>query len=59
MRRAVECKCGEHIEAPNDTALLEAFRSHAQEDHPEWGEAELKAYLVANAYDQVLEGAGT
>jgi hypothetical protein len=59
MRRAVECVCGEHIEAQNDSALLDAFRRHAQEDHPDWGEGELKAHLVANAYDQVPEGAST
>jgi hypothetical protein len=59
MRRAVECKCGEHIEAQNDTALLDAFRVHVQEDHPEWGEADIKSHLVANAYDQVPEGART
>jgi hypothetical protein len=56
MRRAVDCKCGEHIEAPNDSALLDAFRRHAEEDHPDWGEGELKVYLVGNAYDQMLEG---
>jgi hypothetical protein len=51
--RGVECVCGEHLEARNDTALLEEYRTHCQADHPEWSEAEIKASVVKNAYDNV------
>jgi hypothetical protein len=49
--RAIECVCGEHLEGRNDTALLEVFRSHCQEDHPDWSEADIKAHFVRDVYD--------
>ena len=57
MQRAVECTCAEHFEARNDSELLEVFRRHAEAEHPEWSEADLKAHLVRNAYDNLREGA--
>jgi len=59
MRRAVDCTCGEHLEAKSDSELLDAFRRHADEDHPEWTEADVKAHLVRFAYDNVPETAQT
>lgn len=53
--RAVECTCGEHLEARNDTALLETYRAHAQAEHPEWSEADIKAHLVRDTYDVPVE----
>jgi len=43
MRRAVDCTCGEHFEARSDSELLDAFRHHSDEDHPDWTEADVKA----------------
>jgi predicted small metal-binding protein len=57
MRRAVDCTCGEHFEARSDSELLDAFRRHADEEHSEWTEADVKAHLVRFAYDNVPEGA--
>jgi len=59
MQRAVDCTCGEHFEARTDSELLDAFRRHADEAHPEWTEADVKAHLVRSAYDNVPEGAQT
>jgi hypothetical protein len=56
MRRAVDCRCADHFEARNDSELLDMFRRHVEAEHPEWGEADIKAHLVSNAYDQVPEG---
>ena len=55
--RAVECKCGEHFEAQTDAALPDLLRRHAEVEHPEWTEADIKAHLVRSAYDHVPEGA--
>jgi hypothetical protein len=59
MRRAVDCTCGEHFEARSDSELLDAFRRHADDEHPEWTEADVKAHLVRFAHDNVAEGAPT
>lgn len=56
MQRAVDCKCGDHFDARNDTELLEVFRRHVEEEHTDWSEADIKAHLVSNAYDQMREG---
>jgi hypothetical protein len=51
--RAVECPCGEHVEARNDEGLLEDMRRHADEQHPDqYSDAELKRILATGAYDQ-------
>jgi hypothetical protein len=57
MNRALECKCGEHLEAANDAALLEELRRHAEVDHPDWSEGDLKV-LAMTAHDQVAERVG-
>ena len=31
--RAVECPCGEHLEARNDSELVERAKQHAGETH--------------------------
>lgn len=50
--RALECPCGEHLEARNDTDLLEAAKRHADEEHPgQYAEADLKVLVDTAAYD--------
>jgi hypothetical protein len=49
--RGLDCVCGEHFEARTDAGLLDELRRHAEQEHPDWDEAELKRVLVANAYD--------
>lgn len=33
--RAIDCGCGEHLEAPDTMALLRATREHVARAHPE------------------------
>jgi hypothetical protein len=50
--RAVECPCGEYLEARNDTELLEAAKEHASEDHEgRYTEGELRVLIDTTAYD--------
>jgi hypothetical protein len=55
--RAIECVCGEHLEGRNDTALLEAFHSHCQEDHPDWSELMTTEYVIEAAWQEMAENA--
>jgi hypothetical protein len=51
--RAVECPCGEHLEARNDEQLLEEARRHSDREHPDqYSEADLKRIVATDAYDQ-------
>jgi hypothetical protein len=56
--RAIECECGEHVDARTDTALLDAFRDHCLAEHPNWSEADIKAHFTRNVYDVPMEGRG-
>jgi hypothetical protein len=50
--RAVECPCGEHLEAKNDEALTQEARRHADEEHPNrYQEAEIRVLVTTGAYD--------
>ena len=33
--RALDCPCGEHIEAESDDALLPKVKQHIERDHPD------------------------
>jgi predicted small metal-binding protein len=33
--RALDCDCGQHLEAANDEELFERAREHVDRDHPE------------------------
>ena len=56
LMRAVECPCGEYLEARNDAELLESAVQHAAEDHEgRYSEAELRTLVNTSAYD--TEGA--
>ena len=50
--RAVDCPCGEHLEAQTDSALLEATKQHAAEEHEgQYSETELRTLVNTTAYD--------
>ncbi len=50
--RAVECPCGEYLEARNDTELLERAKQHADADHQgSYSEADLRILIDTAAYD--------
>ena len=53
--RAVDCPCGEHFEATNDSQLIDQMKQHASEDHEEgeYSEADLKLLVNRSAYDAV------
>ena len=53
--RAVECPCGEHLEAGNDTQLLESVKQHATEEHEgQYDDTELKLLVNTSAYDAAM-----
>lgn len=52
--RAVDCPCGEHIEAQNDTKILEAVKDHADKEHEgQYSEGDLRLLVNTSAYDAV------
>ena len=54
--RAVDCPCGEHLEARNDSELMQAEKDHANEAHPgEYSDADLRILVDTAAYDAAGE----
>jgi hypothetical protein len=50
--RAVDCPCGEHIEANTDAALIEQLTAHANEEHPgRYEDSELRLLVTTAAYN--------
>lgn len=50
--RAVECPCGEYLQARNDGELLQVVEQHATAEHKgKYSEAELKVLVNTTAYD--------
>ena len=50
--RAVECPCGEHLEARNDAELIQTATGHASEAHgDQYSEADIKLLVNTSAYD--------
>lgn len=50
--RAVECPCGEHLEARNDSQLLEAAKRHASEEHEgQYSDSQLRVLVDTSGYD--------
>jgi hypothetical protein len=50
--RAVDCPCGEHLEADTDARLIDDVKQHADEDHPDrYQEADLRLLVTTTAYD--------
>jgi predicted small metal-binding protein len=52
LMRAVDCPCGEHVEADTDARVLEAIKEHADDEHPgKYQEVELRLLVNTAAYD--------
>lgn len=50
--RAVDCPCGEYLEARNDGELLEEAKRHASAEHGDtYSEADLRVLVNTAAYD--------
>lgn len=50
--RAVDCPCGEHIEADSDAALISQLAEHANDEHPDrYEESELRILVSTAAYN--------
>jgi hypothetical protein len=50
--RAVDCPCGEHLEARTDADLLEKAKRHSSEEHgSKYSETDLKTLINTTAYD--------
>jgi hypothetical protein len=50
--RAVDCPCGEHVEADTDSRLVDAVKDHADEVHPDrYQESDLRILVSTTAYD--------
>lgn len=50
--RAIECPCGEPLEARNDADLMEAVKRHASSEHEgQYSDADLRVLVNTAAYD--------
>lgn len=50
--RAVDCPCGEHLEARNDSELTEAAKRHASSEHgDQYSDADIRVLVDTAAYD--------
>jgi hypothetical protein len=51
--RAIDCQCGEHLEAADDDMLFEVARAHADQVHADtrFSDAQVWELITANAYD--------
>jgi len=57
--RAVDCPCGEHLEARTDTELTDAAREHANTEHAgRYSDADLRILVDTTAYDADRQAAG-
>ncbi len=54
LMRAMDCKCGQHLEAENDEELLGEARRHVDEAHPDMQlmDEQLRGILAEGAYDR-------
>ncbi len=56
--RAVECPCGEYLEARSDSDLIEVAKQHASSAHEgQYSDADLRVLVNTSAYDAGREGA--
>ena len=51
--RALDCECGQHLEASNDEELFERAREHVDRDHPEMklDDSQVRDIVAQGAYD--------
>jgi len=52
--RALDCDCGQHLEAANDEELFERAREHVDRDHPDMGlsDEQVRGIVEQGAYDK-------
>jgi hypothetical protein len=52
--RALDCECGQHIEAANDEKLFERAREHVDRDQPEMqlSDEQVRGIVTDGAYDK-------
>lgn len=56
--RAVDCPCGEHLEARNDSELIQAAKSHASSTHgDQYSDSDIRILVDTSAYDTGSAGA--
>ncbi len=57
--RAVDCPCGEFLEARSDADLLEVAKQHSDEAHPgRYSETELRILINTTAYNSARAASG-
>ncbi len=54
MVRALDCECGQHLEAANEDALFQQAREHVDRDHPEMklDGTQVREIVAQGAYDK-------
>jgi hypothetical protein len=52
--RALDCDCGQHLEAADDEKLLDIAQAHVSREHPEMhlGAEQVHELVAAKAYDK-------
>lgn len=52
--RALDCECGQHLEAGNNEELFERARAHVDRDHPEMqlSDEQVRGIVSGGAYDK-------
>ena len=52
--RALDCDCGQHLEAANDEELLDEARDHVNQAHPDMqlSDEEVRQLVIERAYDK-------
>lgn len=52
--RALDCECGQHLEAEDDAGLLQKARAHVDQVHPDMGldDEQVKALIAERGYDK-------
>jgi hypothetical protein len=57
--RAVDCPCGEHLEARNDTDLMDSMKRHNGDEHDgKYSDADLRVLVDTTAYDSAEMATG-
>ena len=53
VMRAIECRCGHHLEGADDEQLFRLAREHIDRDHPEMQptDDQIRQRIAADAYD--------
>lgn len=52
--RALDCQCGQHLEAADDRELFQRAREHVDRDHPEMqlSDEQVRGIVTSGAYDK-------